>query len=241
MLVVGSSLPASHSRLLAYGWLEAGWLRHARRRRPDPRAFRRPWTGCGSGTSPTSTSAPRSRAATARASARCAGSRSASRTSSASPETSSPTRVESRCSGRCSRRSIAPLVVLGNHDVAVTRDPFSKAAELRDLERTRLLRDEVATVDGAWRRGRRRRCRPGDLSASARPGRTNSSRGGHCGSCSATFPGSCGGSRRGSFDLILAGHLHAGQICLPLPGRRITLAHPRARSRRGRRTRRRQE
>ncbi len=33
----------------------------------------------------------------------------------------------------------------------------------------------------------------------------------------------------GSFDLILAGHLHAGQICLPLPGRRITLAHPSAR------------
>ena len=33
----------------------------------------------------------------------------------------------------------------------------------------------------------------------------------------------------GSFDLILAGHLHAGQICLPWPGRRITLAHPRAR------------
>jgi predicted MPP superfamily phosphohydrolase len=33
----------------------------------------------------------------------------------------------------------------------------------------------------------------------------------------------------GSFDLILSGHLHAGQICLPLPGRRITLAHPRAR------------
>jgi uncharacterized protein len=32
----------------------------------------------------------------------------------------------------------------------------------------------------------------------------------------------------GAFDLILAGHLHAGQICLPVPGRRITLAHPRA-------------
>ncbi len=31
-----------------------------------------------------------------------------------------------------------------------------------------------------------------------------------------------------SFDLILAGHLHAGQICVPLPGRRMTLAHPRA-------------
>jgi predicted MPP superfamily phosphohydrolase len=32
----------------------------------------------------------------------------------------------------------------------------------------------------------------------------------------------------GSFDLILTGHLHAGQICLPLVGRRVALAHPRA-------------
>ena len=30
------------------------------------------------------------------------------------------------------------------------------------------------------------------------------------------------------FDVILAGHLHGGQICVPLPGRRVTLAHPRA-------------
>ena len=39
-----------------------------------------------------------------------------------------------------------PLVVLGNHDVAVTRDPFSRAAELRDLEGVRLLRDEALTL-----------------------------------------------------------------------------------------------
>jgi predicted MPP superfamily phosphohydrolase len=31
----------------------------------------------------------------------------------------------------------------------------------------------------------------------------------------------------GSFDLVVSGHLHAGQITLPLPGRRIPLAHPR--------------
>src|SRR5687767_1276832 len=40
-----------------------------------------------------------------------------------------------------------PFVILGNHDVAVTRDPFSRAAELRDLEQARLLRDEAATVE----------------------------------------------------------------------------------------------
>ena len=38
------------------------------------------------------------------------------------------------------------FVVLGNHDVAVTRDPFSRAAELHDLERARLLGDEAQAV-----------------------------------------------------------------------------------------------
>jgi uncharacterized protein len=32
----------------------------------------------------------------------------------------------------------------------------------------------------------------------------------------------------GSAHLVLAGHLHGGQICLPWPGGRIGLAHPRS-------------
>ena len=40
-----------------------------------------------------------------------------------------------------------PFVVLGNHDVAVTRDPFSRAAELRDLEQAVLLRDDSSTIE----------------------------------------------------------------------------------------------
>jgi predicted MPP superfamily phosphohydrolase len=122
----------------------------------------------------------------------------------------------------------APFVVLGNHDVAVSRDPFSRAAELRDLERTQLLRDQAVTVE---KRGagivvvgvdpdsyRRHEARPHEL----------------CGQGALRlllchFPGIARRIPPGSFDLILSGHLHAGQICIPLPGRRITLAHPRAR------------
>ena len=51
----------------------------------------------------------------------------------------------------------------------------------------------------------------------------------HSDSCSATSRASSTGCQPDSFDLILAGHLHAGQICVPTPRGRITLAHPRAR------------
>jgi predicted MPP superfamily phosphohydrolase len=123
----------------------------------------------------------------------------------------------------------SPYVVLGNHDVAVTRDPFSRAAELRDLANAQLLRDEgVSTVvrgdhvsivgvePGTYRAGAAWPDRLTDRSASLRL-------------LLCHFPGIATRLPPDSFDLILAGHLHAGQICLPVPGRRITLAHPRAR------------
>jgi predicted MPP superfamily phosphohydrolase len=122
-----------------------------------------------------------------------------------------------------------PLVVLGNHDVAVTRDPLSRAAELRDLERTMLLRDREVTVSVRYERVsvvgvdpvafRAKRSRPQELvdpRASLRL-------------LLCHFPDVVDVLPNGSFDVILAGHLHAGQICLPLPGRRVTLAHPRER------------
>lgn len=122
-----------------------------------------------------------------------------------------------------------PFVVLGNHDVAITRDPFSRAAELNDLARARLLRDELETVELRGRRiaivgvdpvsHRARRARP-----ETRLGSDASLRILLC-----HFPAIVRWLPTGAFDLILAGHLHAGQICLPFPGKRITLAHPRAR------------
>lgn len=121
-----------------------------------------------------------------------------------------------------------PFVVLGNHDVAVTRDPFSRAAELRDLERARLLGDAAETIELRGERVsvagvspesyRARRARPHELVAPEATLRL----------LLCHFPAIARQLPPGSFDLILAGHLHAGQICLPLPGRNVTLAHPRA-------------
>jgi predicted MPP superfamily phosphohydrolase len=122
-----------------------------------------------------------------------------------------------------------PIVVLGNHDVAVTRDPFSRAAELRDLSDAVLLRDDAETVAmrgatvqfiGVDPESYRVKLAQPHLLAAA-----DSSL--HVLLCH--FPGIVDRVPPASFDLILAGHLHAGQICLRLGRHRITLAHPRAR------------
>ena len=122
-----------------------------------------------------------------------------------------------------------PFVVLGNHDVAVTRDPFSRAAELRDLEPATLLFDDQVELDlggeGAVVVGvdpvsySEKRAHPHALVPPGVAFRL----------LLCHFPGIVDRIPEESFDLILAGHLHSGQICLPTPHRRVTLAHPRAR------------
>ena len=121
-----------------------------------------------------------------------------------------------------------PFVVLGNHDIAVTRDPFSRAAEIRDLERAVLLRDHAESVEV-------RGVRVSIVGVDPQSYRVRSAAPHLLGDPDATFrlllchfPGIVRRIPFASFDLILAGHLHAGQISLPLGRRRISLAHPRA-------------
>jgi predicted MPP superfamily phosphohydrolase len=123
-----------------------------------------------------------------------------------------------------------PFVVLGNHDVAVTRDPFSRAAELDGLDEVALLlRDEsivverggqriqIVGVDAAsYQRGTSRPWELADADADLRI-------------LLCHFPRMEHHLPAGAFHLVLAGHLHAGQIVLPYPGGSVTLAHPRAR------------
>lgn len=131
------------------------------------------------------------------------------------------------------RRLGRPYVVLGNHDVAVTRDPRSRRAELADLQEAVLLRDELVHVElrGASvaiagvdaRTYARRTARPADLSDPSASLRI----------LLCHFPEVARKLPPRSFDLILAGHLHAGQIVLPHPRGRLALAHPRARELKG--------
>jgi predicted MPP superfamily phosphohydrolase len=119
-----------------------------------------------------------------------------------------------------------PLVVLGNHDVAVTRDPFSRSAELEGLgEVSTLLRDEAVLVEHGgcsvqvvgidavtYPRGNTRPWELADPEADLRI-------------LLCHFPGIARRLPAGAFHLVLTGHLHAGQIVLPYPGGRLLLAH----------------
>jgi predicted MPP superfamily phosphohydrolase len=121
-------------------------------------------------------------------------------------------------------------VVLGNHDVEHSRDPFSRAAGLTDLAPAHLLVDEAATVElrgkrvqlvgvdpRAYRQGRSKPWQLADEGTDLRI-------------LLCHFPYVLDFLPRGAFDLVLAGHMHDGQISLPLGRRRkYRFAHPRTR------------
>jgi predicted MPP superfamily phosphohydrolase len=118
------------------------------------------------------------------------------------------------------------FAVLGNHDAASTRDPFSRPADLSGVDAAVLLEHEsvvfdvgAATVQVAGGDPRRHREQHGPL---ADPGAGLRVLLVH-------FPDPVQTLVSGEFHLILAGHLHGGQICIPTPGGKIRLEHLRAR------------
>ena len=127
------------------------------------------------------------------------------------------------------RRLLARLpnayAVLGNHDYAVTKDPFSRPVELADISPARLLSDEAETVEirgrrvqivgvdpRSYRHGRAHPERLADESADLRI-------------LLCHFPAVVDRLKPGIFDLVLAGHLHSGQVTFPYPGGRLRLSH----------------
>ena len=134
-------------------------------------------------------------------------------------------------------RELGPcFVVLGNHDFADSRDPFSQRidpAVFAALEGVVVLGDEAVGVEIRGKRVQiagvepgtyaRRRARP-DLLAD----RDAVLRVLLC-----HFPGIARRNPGDAFHLILAGHYHAGQIVLPFPGGGLNLAHPRIRDLQG--------
>lgn len=122
-----------------------------------------------------------------------------------------------------------PYVVLGNHDVAITRDPFSRAAELEDLREAVLLRDEAAVAELRGVRIQLVGVDPGSFErrGAAPAALADATVGLRILLCH--FPDIDRHASVEPFHLVLAGHLHAGQLAVPWPTGRVALSHPRAR------------
>ena len=119
-------------------------------------------------------------------------------------------------------------VVLGNHDFALSRDPFSEAIELHALEPSRLLLDESVELDVRGRRVEIAGVDPRSWMAHRQSGFPPSSADLRILLCH--FPEAIDGVPPGRWHLLLAGHMHAGQINVPYGRRRrLHLAHPGAR------------
>ncbi len=115
-------------------------------------------------------------------------------------------------------RGLDAFAVLGNHDVGVTRDPLSRPAELAGLPGT-LLVDESRTLVVRGARVQIAGSGPHPWGPRPEPDADAEFRIllSHYPTLSA-----------GGYHLVLAGHMHAGQIVLPYPGGRLRLAHLRA-------------
>jgi uncharacterized protein len=118
---------------------------------------------------------------------------------------------------------------LGNHDLASGRDPFAQGWDAGDLGGFELLDGSATevTVNG---------CRISIAGASAarllKKGAYDPAE--HLDVTAdlrillCHFPDMLPKLRSGWAHLVLAGHLHGGQICIPWPGGRVGLAHPRS-------------
>jgi predicted MPP superfamily phosphohydrolase len=116
------------------------------------------------------------------------------------------------------------FAVLGNHDFALSRDPFSHPIELYDLEPATLLADDSRTIElrgrkvqivgvdpRSYRHHRAHPERVADPEADLRI-------------LLCHYPDVVDRLPEGAFHLVVSGHLHAGQICVPWPGGRLRLA-----------------
>jgi uncharacterized protein len=128
------------------------------------------------------------------------------------------------------RPRLGAFTVLGNHDVAETRDPFSRPGDPNAVAEAGavLLTDAARTVGVGGARVQVVGVSPESFRAWREPGRLIDP-GADLRILLCHFPDVLRSLRPGEFQLVLAGHLHGGQICLPRPGGKLRLEHLRAR------------
>jgi uncharacterized protein len=126
------------------------------------------------------------------------------------------------------------FAVLGNHDVAISRDPQARASNLRELGPATLLRDDGVLVElrgrSIWIAGTHPRL---IVRGEPKLDPNTLSRDADLRILLCHYPRVFDRLEPGRFDLVLAGHMHDGQIAVPYPGGKIRLAHLSARYPRG--------
>ncbi len=126
------------------------------------------------------------------------------------------------------RPPLGIVAVLGNHDVGASNDPFSRGAIIDDWGSApvTLLRGETHTIEA-----RGARIEVGGLDADdwlagrAPPAGELFTDAADLRLLLAHFPEAAEALAPDSADLVLCGHLHGGQICLPTPWGKLRLAH----------------
>jgi len=139
-------------------------------------------------------------------------------------------RGEARLRALVARLPGPAFAVLGNHDLAISRDPQARKSDLHELEPVRLLRDEGELVEvcgsSVWVAG----TQPRDaLRREPKVDPNTLSREADFRILLCHFPRVLDRLEPGRFELVLAGHMHDGQITVPYPGGKLRLAHPSAR------------
>jgi len=118
------------------------------------------------------------------------------------------------------------IAVLGNHDLAISRDPQAKRSDLRELEPARLLRDEGISLElrgkTVWIAGADARL---IVRNSLLVDPNSLARDADLRLLLCHYPRVVDHLQPGLFDLVLAGHMHDGQIALPYPGGKVRFAH----------------
>jgi predicted MPP superfamily phosphohydrolase len=139
-------------------------------------------------------------------------------------------RGEARLRSLVERLPQPVFAVLGNHDLAISRDPQARRSDLRELRPARLLRDEGELVElrghSLWIAGSHPRL---ILQRVAKLDPNALSRDADFRILLCHFPRVLDRLEPGRFELVLAGHMHDGQITMPYPGGKLRLAHLTAR------------